>query len=409
MKKTLLVLGTSLLLSTSAIAQEHHKGKLIEYKNPFWDGIKESVTKYQNPEEDAKKSFKVDLEGWDLPKSTDEFTSQWHNAPISQGWSGMCWCFATTSMLESDIKRRTGQEVKISELHTIYYEYQLKVEEFVRTRGKSTLGEGSQGNAVLRVWDKYGCVPAEAFTGMKEGMEYHGHNLMFEEINKFMHSMKQTNSWDPEYAQKTVRAIMDHYIGTPPKEFTYKGKKYNPITFRDEVAKFKKDDYVDIMSLMQQGYWDNVVYPAADNWWKCDKYKNVPLDDFMVAVKKAITDGYSMMIGGDVSSTGYYSFEDVAVIPSYDIPSEYIDEHARQLRWSNGTTGDDHAIHLVGYTEKDDVTWYLIKDSGSGSRNGNNKGYYFYHEDYVKLKMMNFLVHKEAVKDLLEKFDKNKK
>jgi len=128
-----------------------------------------------------------------------------------------------------------------------------------------------------------------------------------------------------------------------------------------------------------------------------------------VAVKKAITDGYSMMIGGDVSSTGYYSFEDVAVIPSYDIPSEYIDEHARQLRWSNGTTGDDHAIHLVGYTEKDDVTWYLIKDSGSGSRNGNNKGYYFYHEDYVKLKMMNFLIHKDGVKDLIEKFDKNKK
>jgi bleomycin hydrolase len=55
---------------------------------------------------------------------------------------------------------------------------------------------------------------------------------------------------------------------------------------------------------------------------------------------------------------------------------------------------------------KDGKDWYLIKDSGSGSRDGNNYGYYFYNEDYVKLKMMDFMVHKDAVKDLLKKFKK---
>jgi len=48
-------------------------------------------------------------------------------------------------------------------------------------------------------------------------------------------------------------------------------------------------------------------------------------------------------------------------------------------------------------------SWYLIKDSGSGSRNGENKGYYFYHEDYVKLKIMTFTVHKDAARDILKK------
>ncbi|MCK5740763.1 MAG: peptidase C1, partial [Chlorobi bacterium] len=60
--------------------------------------------------------------------------------------------------------------------------------------------------------------------------------------------------------------------------------------------------------------------------------------------------------------------------------------------------------HLVGYTEKDGDTWFLIKDSGSGARNGKNSGYYFYHEDYIKLKIMNYTVHKSIVKDLLKKF-----
>ncbi|MCK5075981.1 MAG: peptidase C1, partial [Calditrichia bacterium] len=89
-----------------------------------------------------------------------------------------------------------------------------------------------------------------------------------------------------------------------------------------------------------------------------------------------------------------------------DIPSEYINEDARQFRFSNETTTDDHGIHCVGWMEKEGKDWYLIKDSGSGSKNGNNWGFYFYHEDYVKLKMMNILVHKEAAKDILKKIKK---
>jgi bleomycin hydrolase len=111
-----------------------------------------------------------------------------------------------------------------------------------------------------------------------------------------------------------------------------------------------------------------------------------------------------MAIGGDVSEPGYESHVQVAMVPTFDILSAYIDENAREFRFNNHTTTDDHGIHLVGYENKDGKDWFLIKDSGSGSRNAKNKGYYFYQEDYVKLKMMDFLIHKDAVKDLLSKF-----
>ena len=85
-----------------------------------------------------------------------------------------------------------------------------------------------------------------------------------------------------------------------------------------------------------------------------------------------------------------------------------VQNNARQFRFSNGTTTDDHGMHLVGYYEKDGNDWYLIKDSGSGSRSNDEKadefGYYFFMGDFVKLKMMSFTVHKDAVKDLLKKF-----
>ncbi|MCK7523127.1 MAG: hypothetical protein MZV64_38370 [Ignavibacteriales bacterium] len=92
------------------------------------------------------------------------------------------------------------------------------------------------------------------------------------------------------------------------------------------------------------------------------------------------------------------------MVPTFDIPSEYIDENARQFRFSNETTTDDHGIHLVGYMNKDGKDWFMIKDSGSGSFNVGDKGYYFYTEDYIKLKIIDFMVHKDALGDLLKKF-----
>ena len=84
-----------------------------------------------------------------------------------------------------------------------------------------------------------------------------------------------------------------------------------------------------------------------------------------------------MVLGGDVSEPGYLSRSDVAIVPTFDIPSEYIDDNARQFRFSNKTTTDDHGIHLVGYEHKDGKDWYLIKDSAAGSRDDvKNFGYY---------------------------------
>jgi bleomycin hydrolase len=90
------------------------------------------------------------------------------------------------------------------------------------------------------------------------------------------------------------------------------------------------------------------------------------------------------------------------MIPTFDIPSQYIDENARQFRFSNQTTTDDHGIHLVGMTTKNGKDWYLIKDSGAGSKNVEPKGYFFYNDDFVKLKMMNYTIHKDALPSSLK-------
>ena len=403
----LTLFATSLiLLSISLHSQSKDTGKFIEYTNEYWETIKSAVEEHENPEKKGDKKFILDFEGKNIPNDRSIFDTQWHNEPLSQGWTGTCWCFSGTSFLESEIFRQNKIKIKLSEMHTVYWEYVEKARRFVQERGNSKFAEGSQANAVLRMWEKYGAMPLAEYTGKKEGATFHGHKKMFDEMNAYLQSVKKNNAWNEEVVVTTIKNILNFHLGEPPTEFTYKGKNYTPLTFVSDYLNVELDDFVDIMSLLQEGYWQTAVYPVPDNWWKSNRYKNVPLDRFMTSLKKAVENGYTLFIGGDVSEAGYYSYAEAAIVPTFDIPSDYIDDMARQFRFSNSSTTDDHGIHVVGHKIIEGDSWFLIKDSGSGARNGKNEGYYFYHEDYIKLKMMNFMAHKDAVKDLLEEFEK---
>jgi bleomycin hydrolase len=395
------------LLNTKSFSQEtRNKGNLRVYTNEFLDEIKKASQEYFEKEKGPKKEFKVDFTGLDLPKSKGEFTYYWHNDPLSQGNTGTCWAFSTTSYFESEIYRVNKRKVKLSEMYTVYWEYVEKAKRFVREIGNSNFSEGSEANAVRRMWSLYGIVPAESYIGKLPGQKFYDHSKLIKEMTDYLNSVKERNDWDEEEVLSTVKSLLNYYIGEPPSKFTYDGQEYTPKEFLAKVVNLNLDDYVDVISLMAGPYYKKMMYDVPDNWWKDDNYYNVPLDEYTNIIKNAIQKGYTMEIGGDVSEAGLDSHYKVALIPTFDIPSEYIDENARQFRFSNGTTGDDHGIHLVGYMNRDGKDWFLIKDSGSGSFNIGDKGYYFYSEDYVKLKIIDFMVHKDAVGDLLKKFGK---
>lgn len=398
----LTVLFTLVLISAMMAQQQRDKGQVNEYKNEFWEKIKTSADEY-NEKDSVEFKFYMDYTGYDLPKSIHEFTTYWHNDPISQGWSGMCWCFSTTSYLESEIFRVTGKKLKISELHTVYWEYIEKARRFIKERGDSFFGQGSEANAVTRIWKKYGIVSHDDYPGKPEDQEFHDHHIMFEEMDHYLKSVKEMNAWNEEEVLTTIKSILHQYLGVPPEYVTIDGKKMTPKEYLNNVVELDMDNYIDFMSLLEKPYNSYAEYKVPDNWWRSEEYYNLPLDDFMKLLRESTHNGYTVVLGGDVSESGYNAEKDVAMIPSYDIPSEYIDENARQFRFSNESTTDDHGIHIVGYMENDTGNWYLIKDSGSSSRNGNNVGYYFYHEDYIKLKMMNIMVPKDFAEKVLDR------
>ncbi len=403
MKRSSLLLVLAALAAARLAAQTDARDSVVfeVSKNEFMDKIKADSEKFRTHAKEPKKSMRVDFRRISAPADVKDFTAVWHTPPVSQGNSGMCWCFSTTSFFESEVHRLTGREVKLSELYTVYWEYVEKARRYIRERGDSEFGEGSEANAVPRIWKTYGIVPESAYSGLPKEAPFHDHVAMFHEMEEYLHSVKTSNLWNEDAALATIRSILDHYIGAPPGVVSVNGKSMTPQEYLANVLKLSLDDYVDVLSLKGKPYYQKVEYEVGDNWWHNADYLNVPLDDFVALVKKAIRAGYSVALGGDTSEPGYDGHAGIGVVPTFDIPTMFINDDARAFRFYNGTTGDDHGIHLVGYTQKDGSDWYLIKDSGSGSRNNTHPGYYFYREDYVKLKMMDVLVHKDMVRELL--------
>lgn len=407
-KITLLLI---VLVSWSVSAQKNDKSMFKDYEPGFYQNfILKDVRNVQKEldKKDTYRHFQMDQSKMDLPNKVNLYKSIWAQDVISQGNAGSCWSYSTISYLESEIYRINKKKVKLSEPYIVYWEYVAKARGFVQTRGKSLFAQGSEGNAVIRIMKKHGLVPLSEYSGLKFGRKYHSHDAMFKEMNSYLKSIKESNTWNEEQVASTIKSIMNHHIGEPPSKFMVEGKEFNSLSYMKEYAKLNPNDYVEILSYLQEPYWKKVEYKVPDNWWHNKDYYNVPLDVYMSIVEKAVKKGYSMSIGGDVSEAGFVRKTQCALVPSFDIPSAYINENSRQFRFSNESTTDDHGMHLVGWLEKDGKNWYLIKDSSSGSRNNDPKapefGYYFFHEDYVKLKMMGFTIHKDAVKDILKKF-----
>ena len=411
-------------------AQEIHRDH-VKYVKPYHDPVlKEMIDRDKKLRREAEKKtaeivkelkaqkrkereerprLRFDTSGIEHPAGPDAFQQVWHFPPVAQYLSGTCWDFSTTSFMESEIKRLTGQEIKLSEMWTAYWEYVNKAKGYVETRGQSLFDQGSETNALTRVYAEHGVVPEAAYKGILAEDGRVDHSAMERHMKELLEWCKDNNYWDEDFIVSAIRKIMDETMGRPPESVTWQGNTYTPQEFLSKVCQLHADDYVSLMSTLSVPFWTHGEYRVPDNWWHDKSYINVPLDVWYATIVNAIKAGESVVIGGDVSEPGYYGQEDIAVVPSFDIPEQFIDQDSRELRFYNHTSTDDHGIHLVGYKRFKGEDWFLIKDSARSSRWGKYSGYYMYRSDYVKLKMLTFTVHKDFVKDILEKVAANEK
>jgi bleomycin hydrolase len=386
-------------------SMEQEADSLKAVRDSVTAAIQKAHRDAEKKKSDEKKTLVFDWTGIPKPGSPEEFRSPFHFPPIRQYRTGTCWCFSTTSFFESEIKRLSGREIKLSEMYTVYWEYVEKALGYIEKRGCQPFAQGSEDDAVVIIWKKYGIVPASAYPGLPPGEDWYDHDEMAEEMADYLECKKEDDYWDEAVIISQIKAIMDRYMGPPPEEFEYEGERYTPKRFLDEVVGLDLDDYVQFMSTLSVPFYVKAEYDVPDNWRPTDDYHNVPLDEFYEIITRAAAGGYTVAIGGDVSEPGRYGFEDAAIVPTFDIPRDYIDQDSREFRFYNKTSQDDHGVHLLAMKEIGGRDWFLIKDSASSATWGKHNGYYFFRDDFVKLKMLSFMVHKDVAEFLMPKFD----
>ncbi len=411
MKKTffLLSFGLSWLLVIFSLNSCKPEEKSIE-KQPIQISEEQlqakdiAVYKIRKIAGKERESLSLDFSGIEKPSSPDEFDTPFHFPPLRQYRTGTCWCFATTSFLESELKRLGKEEIKLSEMYTVYWEYVEKARRFIREKGNSALGEGSEHNAVIERMKQYGIARASDYSGLLGNKTEHDHSELFQEWKNYLLFCQKNEYWDEDKAVSYVKEILNKHLGQPPETIEVDGKTMTPKEFMEKVLELPLDDYVCFISFKYLPFYAKGEYKVPDNWWHSNDYYNLPLDEFYEAMVEALKKGYTLAVGGDISEPGISGENDVALIPTFDIPSPLVDQDSREFRFYNRTSRDDHLIHFIGYKKAGNHDWLLIKDSGGSAHRGQFKGYYFYRSDYVKLKMLTFMVHKDAVIDLLAKF-----
>lgn len=385
---------------------EARRDSLREIEDSITSAIRKRQKEEKKAERERRRELRFDVSGIAAPASPDEFTPVFHFPPVAQYNTGTCWSFSATSFIESEVARQTGREVKLSEMHTVYYEYLNKARHYIRERGSDWNGQGSEANAVIRVMREHGAVPLAVYTGLTNGAERHDHEALSGEIRNYLEYCKSHNYWNEDEAIAHIRLILNDHLGAPPAEFSFEGKTYTPMTFLAQVLKLKLDDYVDVVSTLSFPFHTYGPFEVQDNWWNDSTYYNLPLDEFYGAIRSAITQGYSVELGGDVSEPGWYGKQDMAVVPGFDIPQNAINQDSREFRFYNHTSTDDHGVHLIGHKEIEGRDWYLIKDSGRSARWGRYEGYYFMRDDYIRLKMLCYTVHRDVLGTLLTQSEK---
>ncbi len=336
-----------------------------------------------------------------LPHPTN--TAAFHTAPalscLNQGESSICWSFATSSFVEAEMARLRLEPVRLSVLYPLYCGYLEKTRRFVRNHGDSRFDPGDLFTGVPELWQKFGAMPAATYDHFTEAQPL-DQNRLYDELDDLMAEIKRNNRWNEADAVARAAKILNRHLGEPPKKFTFNGATYTPLSFLKEIVRLPWTEYVMVTSFQNGPFNSFIELKVPDNWRHLTNFFNVPLPLYYDSLKRAVRGGYTAAVSIDTSEPSCRITDRYCFIPDFDIAPVKIDQQARELRFLDGATTDDHAIHLIGWNESGGEDWFLAKDSAKSAWRNGNRGEIFIHSSYVKLKVLAFLVHRDAVPEL---------
>ena len=317
--------------------------------------------------------------------------------------TGTCWSFSTTSFLESEAARLSGQVVDLSEMASVRYTYPLKADMYLRHHGLHQFGPGSLCHDVLNAAAGYGLVPEFAFTGLDAGESQFNHGEFDAVLAAAVKAMSEQKVLSDDW-RDAVDGICDAYLGKLPSSFQFEGKTYTPESFRDHLG-INPSSYVSLTSFTHHAFGETFVLEVPDNFSR-GQYLNLPIEDMTRVVRNALMNGYTVAWDADVSEKGFSFRHGMALMPAEGeeakmfeevIEEAKVSQASRQEGFENHTTTDDHLMHIVGLAQdQNGDEYFVIKNSwGQGNDYG---GRQYISMAYFKAKTIAVTLHQDAMK-----------
>lgn len=315
-----------------------------------------------------------------------------HTPVINQGSTGTCWSFATTSFLESEILRLGFPETDLSEMYFVEHAYRNKAVQYLKLNGEVRVGQGGQAHDVLDVVREQGFVPAEVFPGKMVKGRFN-HRELASGFRKELEILLRKKDDSGKDKTESVNSLLRQHIGKMPGKFRTEKGMMNPGKYFNQFG-IDPDDYIELTSYGDYPFYSTLVLNVPDNWSKAGYY-NLPLDELIEVMTNSLQNGYTFCWDGDTSEKTFNHKNGMAEWPEKLAKNDGQD--LRQKTFNDKTTTDDHLMHVVGLSrDQSGNTCFYTKNSW-GAESNSHGGYLHMSEDYVRLKTIAILVHKDAI------------
>lgn len=292
----------------------------------------------------------------------------------NQGESQLDWAYGMLATIESEHIMK-GDSVNLSVAYVARMLLQEKALEYYFSKGKKEINLKGMGSMLIHYIDKYGAQPYDSYQDAK-AINY---QVLCRKVEKICNGAISKKAGIDKLNEE-LDELFDQEMGfMPAKQVHMLGAEYTPLEFAHSVC--YPEEYVSLTSFTHHPFREYFALEVPNNQLH-DSFLNLPLDELMLHIQKAIEHGHPVCWEGDITEPGFSKAKNnfVDVQPN----ERNVTQKSRQKAFEQLSTTDDHVMEIIGMFKHGSQNYYVCKNSWG--KNWGNQGLIYLSEDYVKLK-----------------------
>jgi len=302
-----------------------------------------------------------------------------------QAGSELCWAYGMLATIESEHIMR-GDSVNLSVAYVARMMLQEKALEYYFSQGRKKIDMRGMASMLIHYIDKYGAQPYDSYEDPKNV----NYKVLCRKVEKLCDGAI-TKKEGIEKLKESLDMLFDQELGYMPAKLVHMlGAEYTPLEFAHSVC--YPEEYVALTSFSHHPYREYFALETPDNTMH-DQFLNLPIDEMMLHIEKAVEHGHPVCWEGDISEPGFTNPKDNYVdLQPVELP---VTQASRQKAFEQLRTTDDHVMEIIGtFVVGGNHRYYVCRNSWG--KDWGNQGMVYLSADYIRLKTIAVFMSEEA-------------